>query len=845
MRIMLKRNGWKLMRISHLRVNHLREPLGYDLRSPSFSWIVSDTASARQEKARLRVFRDGETLYDSGLVSWPDSLGTELPLGLRPRTRYRWSVTVVGDGGDRGEASSFFETGKMGEPWQGRWICPGDEKNAVLYKSFRLEEAPSSARIYLTGLGLYRLFINGSPASDEVLTPGLNAYDRWVQAQTFNVGPLLQKGENQLEIWLAGGISRGRFSFTPEDGYEYCPYDCAIGELRVAAAGKETVVATDESWRWRTSPILESSIYDGEVWDPGRESRSGSVRLCTPPVGPLRDRLSPPVKVVMERKPQRLIVTPRGETVLDMGQNMVGWLRFPARGPKGRVLRLRFGEQLEHGCFSRANLRTAKAAFTWRCDGEEKTASPFFTWYGFRYVLLEGFDEPVDPADFTGCVVSSDLEETGSIRTGHAGLNRLLENVMWSQRGNFLDVPTDCPQRDEREGWTGDAQVFADTACYNMDCAAFYTKYLADMLEEQEKAGGCVPYVVPFARNRSRGFEGGAVGWGDAASVIPWTLWLHYGDRSLLKRQLPNMAAWMEWAAERKDWPSACRHFGDWLALDRPEEPAERVGKTDISFLCLCYAFHSADLTGRAAGLLGEEALARRAGTLAEMYKERLRKEHFNPEGALLCPTQTACVLALHLGLAPDREKTGEQLRSLLRESGHLTTGFLGTPWLLAELPEREAWDLLLREDCPSWLYEVKLGATTIWERWNSLTEEGCFSETGMNSLNHYAYGSVAAWLYGYMCGLRPDPEAPGFRRFRWEPKPDRRAGFARCSLRSPLGLIRSEWEFAEEGLRLCLAVPFGSRALGLLPDGRQVLLGPGEHRFVLPGPFGNGEVSS
>ncbi len=822
------------MRISHLRVNHWKDPLGVDLRHPSFSWVVSDTLSRHQQKARLRVYQAGECLYDTGISSEPDSLGTELPLKLLPRTAYRWQVKVWGDGGDTAEAEASFETGKMEEPWQAKWIKPGEKRNAVLEKRFLLPDAPLSGRIYLTGLGLYRLFINGEPVSGEVLTPGLNAYDRWVQVQTFDVGGLLRKGENLLEIWLSGGISRGRFSYTPADGYEYCPYDCAIAELHAVTASGETLILTDESWRWRASPIVESSIYDGEVWDFGREPQGGEVQLCTPPVGPLRDRLSLPVKVVMELKPRSVLTTPAGETVLDMGQNMVGWLRFRAKGQRGRILRLQFGEQLERGCFSRANLRTAKARFEWRCDGSERIAEPYFTWFGFRYVLLEGFDGPIDPEDFTGCVVSSELEETGRIVTGHEGLNRLMENIRWSQRGNFLDVPTDCPQRDEREGWTGDAQVFADAACYNMDCAPFFAKYMADMLEEQEKAGGCVPYVVPFARSRSKGFEGGAVGWGDAAAVIPWTLWLHYGDRSLLRRQLPNMTAWMEWTASQKDWPSACRHFGDWLALDRPEEPAERVGKTDIRFLCLCYAFLTAECTAKAAAVLGESGTEQRAVLLAESYERKLKEAFFTPEGEILCRTQTACVLALHLGIAVNREKTLGTLLELLRESGHLTTGFLGTPWLLAELPPGKAWDLMLREDCPSWLYEVRLGATTIWERWNSLTEEGLFSETGMNSLNHYAYGSVASWLYGHMCGIRPLPEAPGFRRFRWQPLPDRRVGNTHCRLIAPVGEIVSQWRYGDEGISLSLTVPFGSEAEGILPDGRRRLLGPGEHHFLV-----------
>ncbi len=829
------------MKVTHLRVVHLREPLGFQMEQPVFSWVVSDTVSQKQEKAQLAVFRGEQCVYDTGPAEVLDSLGTELPIRLLPRTRYAWRVRVWGDEGDVGESEwSFFETGKRDEAWQGRWIRGEGTENGILEKTFSLSEEPGKARVYVSGLGLYRLFVNGRAASDEVLTPGLNAYDRWVQVQTFDLGPLLRKGENRLEIWLGGGISRGRFSFTPADGYTYCPYDCAVAELRVETAAGEYVVATDESWTWRSSPILESSIYNGEKWDWGAPVKRGKALFCQPPTGPLRDRLSPPVRIVEERKPRALLRTPRGERVLDLGQNMTGWLRFPVSGPRGTVLKLSYGEHLEDGCFSRENLRTAEAAFTWVCDGEARIAEPFFTWYGFRYVLLEGFPEEIRAEDFTGCVVSSDLEESGRIETGHPGLNRLLENVRWSQRGNFLDVPTDCPQRDEREGWTGDAQVFADTACFQMDCAAFYTKYAADMLEEQEKARGCVPYVVPFARHS---FEGGAVGWADAATVIPWTLWLHYGDKSLLRRMLPNMRAWVEWVASQEDWPSVCRHFGDWLALDRPEGSTERVGRTDVPFLCLCYAFYSASLTAKAAAVLGERETEARCRRLAEEYRKKLQNDWFSVRGDVLCRTQTACVLALHLGLAPDEERLRRTLGELVRASGHLTTGFLGTPWLLEELPDELALELLLREEYPSWLYEVRLGATTVWERWNSLTEDGRFSETGMNSLNHYAYGSVAAWVYRRLCGIAPEETAPGFRLFTWSPLPDPRIGSARCRLKTPLGEIVSEWEYSEQEIRLRLSVPFGSEALVRLPDGRRERRGAGEYRYRLPGPEASDET--
>lgn len=821
------------MILSHLQVNHFTEPLGADLRRPVFSWVVSDSRSEKQEAARLRVWRGDECLCDTGFDGQLDSLGTELPLALAPRTRYAWRADVRGDRGDEAEsATAQFETGKMDEPWLGRWLRAVADGNCILEREFELPEQPYSARLYISGLGLFRAFINNEAASDEVLMPGFTAYDRWIQVQTCDVGRLLRAGRNRIGIWLGGGISRGRFSYTPEDGYEYSPYDCAIAELHVFSEAGETVFATDESWRWRRSPILESSIYNGEVWDPGVAHEGGRAILCPPPAGELRDRLSPPLRIIEERKPLRILRTPKGETVLDAGENVTGWLRFRAAAPKGTALRLQYGEQLENGCFSRANLRSARAAFEWRCDGNERMAEPFFTWYGFRYVLLEGFGETPAPEDFTVCIVSSELEQIGSLQTGHEKLNRLIANIRRSQLGNFLDVPTDCPQRDEREGWTGDAQVFADTACFHMDCAAFFTKYLADMWEEQQKAGGCVPIVVPYARNRSRGFEGGAVGWSDAASILPWTLWLHYGDRSLLRRQLPNMEAWTDWVMARKDWPSEAHHFGDWLALDRPEEPRERMGKTDLRFLCLSYAFYSAGLTAKAEAALGNSEMAARYRAFAETRRRELQRDFFAPDGTILCRTQTACVIALHLGFAPDAERTRSELRALVRETGHLTTGFLGTPWLLFELPAETAWALLLREEYPSWLYEVNLGATTIWERWNSLTDDGCFSETGMNSLNHYAYGSVGAWLYRAMSGLSPMESAPGFRRFQWSPEPDVRVGSAVCTLRSPCGVIRSTWRFEGENLFLSLTVPFGAEAEFRLPDGRTGCLRAGTHTF-------------
>lgn len=827
------------MQITGMKVNGLTEPLGYRLQPLSFSWKTEDSCSRGQSAARVEIFLGEERVYDSGLRSDVDSLGFSPDLKLLPRSRYSWQVTVLGEAGDRAlSPRSSFETGKEEECWLAKWITPDlDDVMPCMERELELYEAVRSARFYGAGLGLYHLFLNGERASRERFAPGFNCYDRWVQYQTYDVTALLKKGKNLISFWLGGGISKGRFSYTPEDDYAYCPNYCCIGELHIILeSGREVLLCTDESWHWKPSPVVQSSIYNGEVYAPGDGGERRPVALFTPPVGPLCARSGPPVCVMQEFQPLQLLHTPAGETVLDMGQIITGWLRFPVCIPEGQSLRLQYGEILQDGCFYRENLRSAKAEYVYHSDGKAHLLEPFFTWYGFRYVKLEGFGESVRAEDFTACVVHSELEETGSIRTSNEDLNRLFRNVMWSQRGNFLDVPTDCPQRDEREGWTGDAQIFSDTACFNMDCRAFFTKYLTDLWEEQQKHGGCVPYVIPNARDRSMAFQGGAVGWGDAAAVIPWTLYVHSGDGGILARQIGSMEAWTDWAAHchwetEQGWVGACRQFGDWLALDHPWDPERREGETEMRFLCLCYLHYSALLTAKAERVLGREAQARRYAAMAERAAEEWRQCYLRPDGSLQQDTQTACVMALYLQLCPSGPVL-KQLLKLLERDGHLTTGFLGTPWLLHVLPDEKAWDLLLREAYPSWLYPVKQGATTVWERWNSVLPDGKLSGTGMNSLNHYAYGSVVAWMYRRLCGLRPLEEAPGFRRICFAPCPDKRLDWACCSLSSPMGRIRASWAWEGTQLKIGLELPFGCMAEVQLPDGRKLTAESGSHSY-------------
>lgn len=596
------------MKIANLKTNRITNPLGFELGAPSLSWTVTETECTRQASARVEVILDGAVVYDSGEREDISSVGFRPPIKLCPRSRYMWRVAVTGESGERAVSEyAWFETAKLDEPWQAKWVAPDrDDVFCVLRGTALLDGPAEQGRIYASGLGLYHLFVNGQRASDERFAPGFNAYDSWVQYQTYDIGSLLHPGENIIELWMGKGIAKGRFARCGDDDYNYCPKYTGICEMHVRMAdGSERVFASGGDWTWSTSGVTEGNIYDGETYDACLVPQFGKVVEYVPPVGGLKARLSLPVVVKHELKPVAVITTPAGETVLDMGQNMTGWVKFRTRAPKGTHLKLSYGEILQDGCFYRDNLRTAKAEYHYISDGNEATAEPMFTYYGFRYVKLEGFG-PVDKEDFTGCVVYSDLERTGYIRTSDPDVNRLIENALWSQRGNFLDVPTDCPQRDERLGWTGDAQVFSGTACFNMDCSAFYVKYMYDMLCEQEKNGGCVPHVVPDVKGRHSPREGGAVAWSDAATVIPWNLYLHYGDRGVLEAQTDNMTRWTDWIDAQEDWTDTL-HFGDWVALDNPRRENLRVGATDLSFLCMAYHFYSASLTAKALTALGRD----------------------------------------------------------------------------------------------------------------------------------------------------------------------------------------------------------------------------------------------
>lgn len=821
------------MKITRCQMTHLTNPLGYDLDKPSVSWLIEAAEGEKMASARVRVADDAamqNIIYDSGEREDISPLGFRLPCTFEPRTRYWWQVEAVTDEGDRGASEiNWFETGKMDEEWQARWItCDSKVKRHPVFEgNWNIERPVKEARLYITSLGLYEAYLNGERVGEEYLTPYCNNFHQWLQVQTYDITEGLNKG-GRLEVWLGNGWYKGRFCFVDYDRNAPGHYGnewALLAEVHVTYEdGTEAVFGTDEGWTVRRGPIQDSNLYDGEIWDATlADTDPEPVSLFTGKVPPLHDRLSVPVRIQKKIKPVEKIITPKGEQVLDLGQNQAGIFCFRVNEPRGKQVKLRVGEIMQDDCFYRENLRSALAEYTFVSNGEPFTIQPHFTFYGYRYVCIEGV-EKVNPDDFTALVLHSDLPETGKLVTGNALINKLMENIGWGMVGNFIDVPTDCPQRDERMGWTGDAQVFSPTACFYRDCYAFYRKYLYDMNTEQREIGGAVPVVIPRFQLDS---PDSSTVWGDAATIIPWNVYRYYGDKAILEQCYDGMKMWVDYMTRTDGDNHAWRthfHYGDWLGLDNPNPDEITLGGTDNAFIADVYHRHSAMLTAKAARVLGKEDDAKKYDALADRLLKEIRDEYFTPNGRLAVETQTAHVLALAYGLAPDRERMQKGLRHQFARSGNrLRTGFTGTPLLCPTFSENGmddlAYEVLLREDFPGWLYEIHLGATTVWERWNSLLPDGTISDTGMNSFNHYAYGSIAEWIWRRCAGLQPVETAPGFTHVKIAPMPHRAIAKVDAEYQSVSGLWKIAWEIEGDDLTIRFTVPFGCTAEVELPD--------------------------
>lgn len=712
------------------------------------------------------------------------------------------------------------------------WI-KGCEKNlrggTVYLKNFRCAAKAEKAILEITALGVYEAKLNGERVGDFILAPGWTSYSNRLQVQSYDVTNLM-KTENSLEVTVGQGW---RAIANKRDGSDFLGYrDTAlIAELTIVYAdGTAESIVTDSSWTARESKLRYTNIYDGDIYD--ATFKAGSARHCIC-VDLEKDMLIPQEgeKIVEhERMPAlQIIKTPAGETVIDFGQNMTGYVEFKIKGVPGAQATVSHGETLDRdGNFYNANYRSARAQIKFTCDGEEHTYKSALTFFGFRYIRLENWPDEIKKENFTAVVVHSDIRRTGYFECSDEAVNRLFKNIIWGQKGNFLDVPTDCPQRDERLGWTGDAQVFVRTASLNFDVERFFKKWLRDLAADQGR-DGCVPHVIPNISDDM----GGSSAWSDAAVICPWEIYRTYGDKAVLEEQFDSMKAWIDWLRERSEngRRSGGSHFGDWLGIDSPE--GSYKGATPEDLIATAYYKYSTELFIKAAHALGRD-VAEYENIPAEAAAA-FRREYME-NGRVKNATQTACVLALYFDITNDRAATAGQLNELIERAGHLETGFVGTPYLLHALSNNgyaeTAYDLLLRREYPSWLYPISKGATTVWEHWDGIKPDGTMWSTDMNSFNHYAYGAVADWMYGAAAGINSDPDRPGFEHIIFRPVTDRRLDFVKASIDTRRGTVASEWRRENGRIKYIFTVPEGCCASAVI-GGEKHEVGAGTHEFL------------
>ncbi len=700
-------------------------------------------------------------------------------------------------------------------------VCP------VFRKCFKTGKQIENAQLQVTVLGVYEACVNGRRVGEDVLAPGWTSYDHRLQVQTYDVTALL-KEENDLRVTVGRGWFRSPMPgwLKSDDKKRRLSQPCGlIAFLRICYAdGTEETVRTDEGWQWAESPVLFSEIYDGERYDARVTPENWqSAKLLDWPKDILIPQEGEAIRETERIAAARIIRTPAGETVVDFGQEVTGYVEFTLDAKEGGTVCFDHAEVLDRdGNFYNDNYRGAKALVEYICKGGRQTWHPRLTFFGFRYIRLLKW--PGEPAagNFTAIAVHSDMKRTGWLKSGNAELNQLFSNIVWGQRGNFLDVPTDCPQRDERLGWTGDAQVFIRTACYLYDAERFFKKWLHDLAADQRESGEVgqvIPDLMPEGESSSA--------WGDAAAICPWQVYQTYGDRAVLEDQFDSMRKWVDFITSVTKTPNLWTdhfHYGDWLGLDAPQ--GSYKGSTREDFIASAFYAHSAELTVKAGKLLGRDVSA----------YEKLHSDIVNAfRGAFPdYRTQTEHVLAVHFGLAEDKRKTADALAEMVKKDGvQLRTGFVGTPYILHVLTEYGhadlAWSLVLRREYPGWLYPVTKGATTIWEHWDGIHEDGSFWSRDMNSFNHYSYGAVADWVFERAAGIRHDEEHPGFSQLVYDPHPDARLGWLQARLDTRHGTVSALWTYSDGGIRYELDTPV--RTLVRL-NGKEFWAEAGRHIF-------------
>ncbi|MDR3146920.1 MAG: glycoside hydrolase family 78 protein [Treponema sp.] len=893
-----------MLDVYDLRCEYRENPVGIFTERPRFSWkIATDKHNVFQQSwaLELALDRDFKTpLWQSG---FRDSRESHLvPYGgdaLVSSTEYFWRVKIRDRDGEESPWSktASFSTSMLGDDeWKAVFITgerenAGADSAATLFRGeFTVNRDIKSARLYASAKGIYEAFCNGRRVGDEVLSPGFTEYRSRLLFQTYDVTDYIVTGHNVLGFLVAPGWYKGdlvntrnifgsRTAVIAQLRLEYAK-GAAPGAAKGTATGtadkQVEIVSSSEGWKYAPAPLLFSEIYHGELYDARLEQAgwdkpgfSGSgwkpVLVESRDTQSLKPRDGLPVKEQEFLKPLKLFTTPRGEQVIDFGQNISGWVRFTVEGKAGERVKIRHAEILDaEGNFYTENLRKARQTVEYilRGNGVE-SYHPHCSFQGFRYIAIDEYPGEIDLDNFEAVAIHSNMRNAGELSCSNLLLNRFARNVRWSLKDNFVDIPSDCPQRDERLGWTGDANIFSRAACLLMETAPFFRKWLRDMVVSQFPDGR-IPHVVPDVLNdRSPAAKvtgnAGACAWADAVTGVPWTVYTYFRDREILEESYPAMKKWVEYVrsvAQDGLIFNTGFHFGDWVALDAKEGSYSGATPNDLS--ATVYYAYSVEILAKTAKLLGKDEDAECYGKLREAIGAAFKNEFFTPSGRLAARTQTACTLVLNFGLCPPEYKKRclDTLVALLAENkNHLTTGFLGTPYVLKVLSENGrldlAYELLLKDDFPSWLYQVQQGATTVWEHWDGLKPDGTMWSPNMNSFNHYAYGSVYDWVFSVLGGVDTDGERPGFTRAMLKPRPGAGIIWADTAYESVYGSVKLRWELRDGNMNMGVEIPPNTDAEIILPGaepgiiggvfftaaegGAAAILGSGRYNFEYP----------
>ncbi|MDL2301566.1 glycoside hydrolase family 78 protein [Lachnospiraceae bacterium OttesenSCG-928-D06] len=834
------------MNIYELRTEYEKSPRFLFESCPRFSWkIQSDKNDTIQESYKIVVSKkreDGirDEVWNSGTVVDSQSVHVEYAgTMLQSETEYKVELTVTDNHGETANTESCFSTTVLDvNGFTAKMIVcdipKEDTACPVFYQSFTTEKKVNHAYAYATAHGVYEMTINGKKVGNLSMTPGFTSYKNRLQFQSYDITDLLGQ-ENMIEIAVGNGWYKGVFGFMMQSNI-YGNKVGAFSEIHVFYEdGTVDVIATDKNWKARSGQITASEIYYGETRDTTLTAfNEYLVTEVDFDKVILIGQENEPVRVTERIKPINVFKDNNGDWLVDFGQNLTGVVELSIKGDKGQKVVISHAETLDkYGNFYPMTLRSATSVDTFILDGSQQTLTPKFTFHGFRYAKIEGIHEPTAEM-FTANVMHSDMELIGSFHSSNEKVNQLHSNITWGFRDNFLDIPTDCPQRDERLGWTGDAQVFSWTASQIRNTARFFSKWLKDMAAESSLEKG-VPHVVPDILDS---YSSSA--WSDAATIIPWCVYQTYGDKRILENSYKMMHEWVDYihnnCQENGLWQTGFQ-YGDWLALDK-EEMADRTGATDKYLVANAYYLYSTEIVINAAKVLG---LYEEVAKYTKLYNDTLetfRDEYFTKTGRIVSETQTGAVIALHFGLAREKDRArifDTLITNLANHKNHLVTGFVGTPYINHVLSENGAHDiasiLFMREDFPSWLYAVNMGATTIWERWNSITPEGDFDLSGMNSLNHYAYGSIGDWMYRKISGI--SQLEPGYKKFKVAPMFVDGIYQSDRVFETMYGKIESHVSCRNNEINFKVVVPANTSAVIVLPEtGETFEVGSGTYEY-------------